>query len=74
MLKRFNIYELDYTLVHFIAHADFQREPAHIRIWLAVIFDWLGRVTFGVDTQIACRWNLVVQLGHDVRPHLYYIV
>ncbi len=33
----------------------FQRDPAHTRFWLVVIFDWFCRV----DTQIACRSNLV---------------
>ncbi len=58
MLKRFNIYELNYK--RFVASAvRFQREPAHSRFWLAVVFDWFCRVASGVDTQFACRWNLV---------------
>ncbi len=58
MLKRFNIYELDYKLIHFIASAERFRR-AHPRLWLAVIFDWFFRIASSVDTQIACRWNLV---------------
>ncbi len=58
MLKSFNIYELDYKHIHFVA-VHFQREP-DTRFWLAVIFDWFCRIASGVDTQIACRWNLVV--------------
>ncbi len=60
MLKRFNIYELDYKHTHFVARAvRFQGEPAHTLFWLAVIFDWFCRVACSVDSQIAFRWNPV---------------
>ncbi len=56
MLKRFNTNELDHKCIYFIVSAVlFQRASAHTRFWLAVIFDWFCRVTFGVDTQIACH-------------------
>ncbi len=42
MLKRFNIYELDYKHTNFVARAvRFQVEPAHTLFWLAVMSDWL---------------------------------
>ncbi len=53
MLKRFNIYELDYCECRALP------ERARPRLWLAVIFDWFFRIVSSVDTQIACRWNLV---------------
>ncbi len=37
MFKRFNIYELDYKLIHSIGSA----VPAHTRFWLAVKFDFV---------------------------------
>ncbi len=43
MLKNFNIYELDYKRIHFVASADtFQRErgpPTHDSDWLWYLID-----------------------------------
>ncbi len=40
MLKWFNIYELDYVLIHVvISIVHLQRDSTHTLFWLAVIFD-----------------------------------
>ncbi len=49
-VKSFNIYELDYKRIHFVASAErFQRGSAHTRFWLAVI---LSRLVAGVVSRV----------------------
>ncbi len=54
MLKRFNIYELDYKLVHFVASAvRFQRARPHTLLIGCDI--WL--IPFSVDTVLCCHFK-----------------